>query len=200
MRMKVQSGDKISEAIVESEEADKIPIKSVKSKKAKLSENVASDSSDSQEHPSGSHCLHHKLPSKSRQESISKEGSNGVSDGVHTNMFGINFVFWYDVSIEGKSSMDREEQDWGGRIEFGFSDNKFPKEIEDYFLLMEDECSIQPHHCAARVMGVVSNMRDMVLKPPSYDPRDIVELIERYGDAHIIDSGWREVDTEEWVS
>ena len=94
--------------------------------------------------------------------------------------------------------MDRDEQDWGGKIEFGFKDNKFLKEIEDYFLLMEDECSIHSNKCVARVKSVVFDMRDWVLQPPKYDPRNIVDLLEKYGDAHILDMGWREVDTEEW--
>jgi hypothetical protein len=37
-----------------------------------------------------------------------------------------------------------------------------------------------------------------VIGPPSFDPRNIVDLVAKYGDAHIIDNGWREVDTEEW--
>ena len=48
------------------------------------------------------------------------------------------------------------------------------------------------------VLGVASNFREKVLKPPDYDPRNIVDLIDKYGDAHINDSGWREVDSEEW--
>ena len=76
----------------------------------------------------------------------------------------INFVMWFDLSIEGKSAMDREEEDWGGKLEFGFSDKSFPKEIEDYFLLIEDDCSTQSHNCFGRVMGVVFNMRDRILK------------------------------------
>ena len=97
--------------------------------------------------------------------------------------------------------MNPEEEDWGGKLEFGFSDTSFPKGIEDFFLLFEDECSLLAHYnCAARVMGEVSNMKDKLLQPPSYDPRSILDLLERYGDAHIIDSGWREVDTEEWVA
>ena len=35
-------------------------------------------------------------------------------------------------------------------------------------------------------------------KAPEFDPRNIVDLVERYGDAHINDCGWREVDSEEW--
>ena len=124
----------------------------------------------------------------------------GINDGVHTNMFGISYLMWFDLKIEGKSALDREEEDWGGRLEFGFSEDKFPKEIEDYFLLMEDECSLLGHqNCAGRVKSVVFNMREKVMKPPDHDPRSIVELLEKYGDAHILDSGWREVDIEEWV-
>ena len=105
---------------------------------------------------------------------------------------------WFDLSIEGKSAMDRDEQDWGGKIEFGFKDNKFLKEIQEYFLLMEDECSIHANKCCARVKSGVFDMRDWVIQPPKYDPRNIVDLLEKYGDAHILDMGWREVDTEEW--
>ena len=43
-------------------------------------------------------------------------------------------------------------------------------------------------------------MIDSVLKPPSYDPRNNVDLLDKYIDAHTIDSGLREVDTEEWFS
>ena len=43
--------------------------------------------------------------------------------------------------------------------------------------------------------SVVFNMRNSVLKLPSYDPRNIVDLLDKYSDAHII-----EVDTEEWVA
>ena len=69
-----------------------------------------------------------------------------------------------------------------------------------FVLIMEDECSTHSHNCGGRVSGVVFNMRNSVLKPPSYDPRNIVDLLDKYSDAHIIDSGWREVDTEEWVA
>ena len=54
--------------------------------------------------------------------------------------------------------------------------------------------------CAGRVRGVFFNMRNSVLKPPIYDPRNIVDLLDKYGDAHISDNRWREVDTEEWVA
>ena len=49
-------------------------------------------------------------------------------------------------------------------------------------------------------MGVLFNMRDKVLKYPSYDPRNVVDLLDKYRDAHISDMGWREVDPEEWVT
>ena len=56
------------------------------------------------------------------------------------------------------------------------------------------------YSCGGRVTGVVFNMMDSVLKPPSYDPRNIVDLLNKYRDAHIIDSGCREVDHEQWFA
>ena len=64
-------------------------------------------------------------------------------------------------------------------------------------MLFEDEC-IQSHTCAGRVMGVLSHIREEAIKPPSYDPRNIVDLVDNYRDAHISDCGLREVDPEEW--
>ena len=90
-------------------------------KKFKLSENVASGCSDALEQQPSSPELPHKLPARSMQEGNisdegSDEGSDEVRDGVHTNMFGVNFVMWFDISIEGKSAMDREKEDWGGKL------------------------------------------------------------------------------------
>ena len=144
--------------------------------------------------------LHHKKPFKPSNENDSSEDSEEVDEcRAQTNLFGMNFLMWFEVGIEGKDPMDQEEEDWGGKIEFGFQEKTFPADIEDYFLLFEDRCS-QSHTCAGRVMGIQSQVRDKVLKPPSYDPRDIVALVEKYGDAHISDSGWRPVDPEEWYS
>ena len=125
------------------------------------------------------------------------DSENSVESHEKSNMFGMNFVMWFEVGIEGKDPMDHDEEDWGGKIEFGFSDKHFPQSIDDYFLPFEDECSLS-HSCAGRVMGVLEHVRNKVIKPPEYDQRNIVELIERYGDAHISDLGWREVDREEW--
>ena len=55
-------------------------------------------------------------------------------------------------------------------------------------MIFEDECT-QSHACAGRVMGVLSHFKGKVLEPPSYDPRNIVDLIEKYRDAHISDGG-----------
>ena len=114
---------------------------------------------------------------------------------MHTNMFGVKYIMWFNLSIEGKDPMDPAEEDWGGTVEFGFGDKNFPKEFEDYFLLMEDECTTQSHSCAGRVMGVLFDMRELFLRP-----RNVVDLLDRYRDAHISNSGWREVDTEEWFA
>ena len=120
-----------------------------------------------------------------------------MGGGVKTNMHGVNYVMWFEVGIEGKDSMDPKEEDWGGKLEFGYEKKGFPVDIEDYFLMFEDICS-ETHNCFGRVKGVLFDKLPLVLKPPDFDPRNIVHLVERYGDAHIVDSGWREVDPEEW--
>ena len=121
-----------------------------------------------------------------------------VNVGVKTNMFGVNYLMWFEIGIEGKDPMDQEEDDWGGKLEFGYSDKNFDRDIEDYFQLFEDECSLESHTCAGRVARLLDHVRDKVIAPPDYDPRNIVDLLDKYGDAHISDSGWREVDQEEW--
>ena len=131
------------------------------------------------------------------EDSQSQDSEDSEERGMKTNMWGMKYVMWFDVGIEGKDPMDQEEEDWGGKVEFGFDDKDFPKDVEDYFLLFEDKCELN-HACAGRVMSVSSHVRDKVLKPPNYDLRNIVDLIDKYGDAHINDTGWREVSTEEW--
>ena len=164
-------------------------------KKPKLSEPIASPGSpkpmtDLASSPSE---LPHKVPGSGSRKG---EDSSVNMVGDHSNLFGINFIMWFDVSIEKRST---DEEDWGGRINFGFDDNKFPKDLEDFFLMMEDECSSQScHSCVGRVMGVLCGMRDKVVKPPSYDPRKIDDMLDKYRDGHILDMGWREVDEEEW--
>ena len=49
-------------------------------------------------------------------------------------------------------------------------------------------------------MGALSHFRKKAVKPPDYDPRNIMDLVDKYRDAHISDSGWREVDPEEWFA
>ena len=43
-------------------------------------------------------------------------------------MFGVNFVMRFDLSIEGKAAMDPDEEDWGRRLEFVFSEKTYPTE------------------------------------------------------------------------
>ena len=163
-------------------------------KKAKLSAEleIADDAFSS------SPDLHHKLSARPRTNQ-DQECDSEVSDdsSVKRNLFGCNFVMWFEVGIEGKDPMDQDEEDWGGKVEFGFADKEFPQEVEDYFVQFEDKCTL-PHSCIGRVMGVLQNVRGNVVKAPEFDPRNIVDLVERYGDAHINDCGWREVDSEEW--
>ena len=39
--------------------------------------------------------------------------------------------------IEGKDPMDKDEDDWGGKLEFGFSENIFSNDAEDFFLCLK---------------------------------------------------------------
>ena len=101
------------------------------SKKAKLSAelNVADDPMSS------SPDLPHKLPARMRSSHDQDSDSENSDDshGGKTNLFGLNFVMWFEVGIEGKDPMDQDEEDWGGKIEFGFSDKQ---EIDDYFFVV----------------------------------------------------------------
>ena len=123
--------------------------------------------------------LHHKLPSRpiAGEDNQTQESEDSEDRQVKTNLYGVKYVLWFDIGIEGKDPMDQEEEDWGGTIEFGFQDKKFCKEVEDYFLPFEDKCTLL-HSCAGRVMGVLAHVRDMVVKAPLHDPRNIVDLVE----------------------
>ena len=115
--MKVQLSDKMYEVnLTRSNSGSAVDEEDLSGqhKKFKHSENVASGNSDPLKNQTSSPELPHKLSARSRQRgNISDEESDEVMDGVHTNMFWVKFVMWFDVSIEGKSSMDREEEDLG---------------------------------------------------------------------------------------
>ena len=56
---------------------------------------------------------------------------NSDKSGGKSHLFGVKFVMWFEVGIEGKDPMDQEEDDWGGKIEFGYDhDGKsFPTDM-----------------------------------------------------------------------
>ena len=56
-----------------------------------------------------------------------------------TYLHGVNYLLWFEVGIEDKDPMDPDEEDWGGKVEFGFSDKHFEKNSEDYFILLEEK-------------------------------------------------------------
>ena len=51
-----------------------------------------------------------------------------------TYLHGVNYLLWLEVGIEDKDPMDHDEEDWGGKVEFGFSDKHFEKNSEDSFV------------------------------------------------------------------
>ena len=74
--------------------------------------------------------LHHKVPAGEREQrhGLDSEGDHelgadregaglevgsggGDKVGIKTNMHGVNYVMWFDISILGKDSMDPEEED-----------------------------------------------------------------------------------------
>ena len=149
--------------------------------------------------------LYHKLPIRSNHQDSevsealkdNEDSEGSEEDSVKSNLFEVKYIMWFEIGMEGKDPMDKDKEDWGGNIEFWLQQQEFSKNLEDYFILFEDECT-KSHACAGRVMGVLSGMMEKVIGPPSFDPRNIVDLVDKYGDAHISDSGWREVDPEEW--
>ena len=91
--MTVQLSDEMCESKLANSSRSTVEDNSVKHKKAKLSEEIASGSSGPLKQQPSSPELPHKLPAKFRQEgNLSDEGSEEVSGGVHTNMFGVTFV------------------------------------------------------------------------------------------------------------
>ena len=51
-----------------------------------------------------------------------------------TYLHGVNYLLWFEVGIEDKDPMDPDVEDWGGKVEFGFSDKHFEKNSEDSFV------------------------------------------------------------------
>ena len=100
--------------------------------------------------------------------------------GASRHGVGVKYLVFFDIRIE--------EEDLSGRIEFGFKDDKFDMNIEEYFLKFEDKCSTQSHkNCLGRIKAVCSDKKDL-----AWTPRNLIDLLEKYADAHVIDKGWRE--------
>jgi hypothetical protein len=59
-------------------------------------------------------------------EDSEDSGDSCDEDGLeHSNLFRVKFIMWVKIGIEGKDPMDKDEDDWGGRLEFGFSEKNF---------------------------------------------------------------------------
>ena len=117
---------------------------SVQIKKAKLSDDISTPipGSSRSKNLASSPELTHKVPRSVSRNEEDKAGKVDDGTGTHTNLFGLNYIMWFDLSIEGRTT---EDEDWGGRINFGYSYNKFDKDLEEYFLLFA------PHNPATPV-------------------------------------------------
>ena len=73
------------------------------SKKPKLSENLEID-----QIPDVSPVLHHKIPMRSNNDADddSEECEEKDDSREQTNLFGVNFLVWFEVGIEGNDPMD----------------------------------------------------------------------------------------------
>ena len=50
--------------------------------------------------------------------------SCGEDNLEHYSFYGAKFNMWFEIGIEGKDPMDKDEEDWRGKLEFGFSEKK----------------------------------------------------------------------------
>ena len=103
-------------------------------KKARLSEVLKKKSGQVS---SVSPVLQHKIPVRSSNDDECDDDSDDSDEKNEcrekTNLFGVHFVMWFEVGIEGKDPMDQNEEDWGGKIEFGHQGKSFPTDLEDHF-------------------------------------------------------------------
>ena len=101
-------GDEIEDASMEVNLSSNVT-KVSQAKKAKLSSELnAVDNSIS-----SSPDLHHKIPARTR--TIPEEDTENDLDVSRekSNLYGVNFIMWFEVGIEGKDTMDQEVEDWG---------------------------------------------------------------------------------------
>ena len=64
--------------------------------------------------------LPHKQPrSREQQENDNEDigDSCGEDSLEHSNLHGMKFIMWFEIGIEGKDPMDRDEDDWGGKLQ-----------------------------------------------------------------------------------
>ena len=87
--------------------------------------------------------LPHKQPrSGGQQQDDFEDAGDSCNDNLeHSMLFGVQYIMWFEIGIEQKDPMDKDEDDWGGRLEFGFIENNFSNDVEDYFLLFKDQCT-----------------------------------------------------------
>ena len=90
-------------------------------------------------------------------------------------------------------------EDGGGRIIFCYDKSchhyrtNLCENVEDYFLAMEDECTLQ-HNCLGRVKCVAADKIKHLLTPGN--SRELEVLLAKAGDGCVVHSGFTVVDRE----
>ena len=54
----------------------------------------------------------------SREENDESESSEDEDSLERSNLYGVMFMMWFEIELEGKDPMDQDEDDWRGRLEF----------------------------------------------------------------------------------
>ena len=60
--------------------------------------------------------LPHKQP-MSRKQLHDDDDTEDIDDDnlEHSNLYGVKYMMWFELGIEGKDPIDEDEDDWGGK-------------------------------------------------------------------------------------
>ena len=102
-------------------------------KKAKLPENLKKSDKVSNVSP----VLQHKIPARSsNDDEIDDDSDDTDEDREQTNLFGVNFLMWFEVGIEEKILWIKMKKTGEEKLSLGFTRKLFPliRRTISYFL------------------------------------------------------------------